>query len=111
MSCAAGAGAAETGKQNARKNRLHPLTLFFCALSGDDAPRVCVCVFPCAINRQLAGHPNIVQMLGFCDEAIVTEYYESFNGILFREGLQLPIADVVLMALDAARGLQVRLQE
>ena len=60
-------------------------------------------------ERQLAGHPNIVQMLGFCDETIVTEYFGNFHDIVFREGRELPIVEVVSMALDAARGMQVRL--
>ena len=69
---------------------------------------LCCSVFLCA-KRQLAGHPNIVQMLGFCDEAIVTDYYETVNEVLFREGRELPIAEVASLALDSARGLEVSL--
>ncbi|CAN0220068.1 unnamed protein product [Scytosiphon promiscuus] len=57
----------------------------------------------------MRGHPNIVGMLGVCDTTVVTEYYSaSFQGVLFRNKQPLPIRRVVSMALDAARGLQVR---
>lgn len=48
-------------------------------------------------------------MTGICDTTIVTDYYDNFMGIVHRKGKLLPIAQVVTMALDAARGLQVRL--
>lgn len=58
-------------------------------------------------NEKLAGHRNVANMLGYCNTTIVTEYHDSFLGIMFREGQPLPIAQIVSMALDAARGLQV----
>lgn len=69
----------------------------FCALHSD----------VCDTKRQLAGQSNIVGMLGFCHTTIVTEYHDSFLQVMFREGRQLPIANVLSMALDAARGVQV----
>lgn len=57
---------------------------------------------------QMKGHPNIVGMLGVCGTAVVTEYYSTnFLGVLFRNKRSLPIRQIVSMALDAARGLQV----
>lgn len=57
---------------------------------------------------QMRGHPNVVGMLGVCDTAVVTEYYSTnFLGILFRNKRPLPIGQIISMALDAARGLQV----
>lgn len=69
-------------------------------------PFCALLVLLCA-TRQLAGHRNIVGMLGLCDTTIVAEYHQSFLGVLLRDGRELPVVEVVSMALDAARGLQV----
>lgn len=56
----------------------------------------------------MRGHPNIVGMLGICGTTVVTEYYSTnFHESLFRDKRPLPIRQIVSMALDAARGLQV----
>lgn len=60
----------------------------------------------------MRGHPNIVGMLGVCDTTVVTEYYStSFQELLFRNKRPLPTRQIVSMALDAAKGLQVGVKE
>ncbi|CAM9799268.1 unnamed protein product [Ectocarpus fasciculatus] len=54
------------------------------------------------------GHPNIVDMLGLCESSSVSEYFPGrLDDLVLKDGAEpLPIALVVSMALDAARGLQ-----
>lgn len=54
------------------------------------------------MELQLAKHSNIAGLLGYCGTTIVTEYHQSFLRVMFREGQQLPIGEVLSMALDAA---------
>lgn len=63
----------------------------------------------CEKIEQLAGHRNIVGMVGICGTTIVTKYYDAFTKTAHQRYRQPPIAEVLSMALDAARGLQVRL--
>lgn len=48
-------------------------------------------------------------MVGICGTTIVTKYYDAFTKTAYHHYRQPPIAEVLSMALDAARGLQVRL--
>lgn len=58
-------------------------------------------------SPQLAGHPNIVNMLGLCGTTVVTEYFEdNFLQKIHRHGKTLTIHGVVSLALDVARGMQ-----
>ncbi|CAB1119436.1 unnamed protein product [Ectocarpus sp. CCAP 1310/34] len=57
---------------------------------------------------EVRGHPNIVDMLGLCESSSVSEFFPSrLDDLVLKDGAKpLPIALVVSMALDAARGLQ-----
>eukprot|EP00903_Cladosiphon_okamuranus_P009114 g8707.t1 len=60
----------------------------------------------------LKDHPNIVHLLGLCECDMVTEYFPYYLDVLLLGdsadlGLQeIPIREVIRMALDAARGLR-----
>ncbi|CAM9415572.1 unnamed protein product [Ectocarpus sp. 12 AP-2014] len=57
---------------------------------------------------EVRGHPNIVHMLGLCESSSVSEFLPGrLDDLVLKDGAKpLPIALVVSMALDAARGLQ-----
>eukprot|EP00904_Undaria_pinnatifida_P002246 jgi/Undpi1/12021/HiC_scaffold_4.g01720.m1 len=60
-----------------------------------------------AINA-VKGHSNIVGLLGMCGSTSVSQFFpERLDDLVLKPGAdRLPIARVISMALDAARGLQ-----
>lgn len=56
---------------------------------------------------QVRGHPNIVGLLGICDQTSVSEYFAlRLDDLVFGAPEKIHISRIVPMALDAARGLQ-----
>lgn len=64
--------------------------------------------FICHFPAQVKGHSNIVGLLGMCGSTSVSQFFpERLDDLVLKPGAdRLPIARVILMALDAARGLQ-----
>ncbi|CAM9139951.1 unnamed protein product [Hapterophycus canaliculatus] len=59
-------------------------------------------------------HPNVVHLLGLCECDMVTEYFSRYMDVLLlgdssdskEELREIPIREVIRMALEAARGIQ-----